>query len=45
MTHSATTVALAPAAHEPAEPLNAEPGMHALSRFGVPLHGQAGLRG
>ena len=44
MTHSATAVALAPAAHEPVEPLNAEPGMHELSRFGVPL-GLAGLGG
>jgi tellurite resistance protein len=44
MTHSAAAVALAPAAHEPVEPLNAEPGMHELSRFGVPL-GLAGLGG
>ena len=44
MTHSAADVALAPAAREPVEPLNAEPGMHVLSRFGVPL-GLAGLGG
>jgi len=44
MTHSPTAVALAPAAHEPGEPLNPKPGMHALSRFGVPL-GLAGLGG
>jgi len=44
MTHSATAVALAPAAHEPVEPPNVEPGMHELSRFGVPL-GLAGLGG
>src|SRR6476661_6702323 len=44
MTHSAAAVALAPAAPEPVEPLKAEPGMHELSRFGVPL-GLAGLGG
>ncbi|MGF6832387.1 tellurite resistance protein [Paenarthrobacter sp. TE4293] len=44
MTHTAFSVALAPADHGPVERLNAEPGMHELSRFGVPL-GLAGLGG
>lgn len=44
MTHSATAVALAPATQEAVQPPNAKPGMHELSRFGVPL-GLAGLGG
>ena len=44
MTHSATTVAQAPVAQEPVLLPHAEPGMHELSRFGVPL-GLAGLGG
>lgn len=44
MTPSATTVAQAPVAQEPVLLPHAEPGMHELSRFGVPL-GLAGLGG
>lgn len=44
MTQSASTIAVAPATQDPLQSPAAKPGVHALSRFGIPL-GLAGLGG